>query len=314
MNSSEYLTALAPALAKAQAEARAAFKSGDNKFHRYTYAKYEDIAAACKPVMTDNGLAVLFTADELVPLDDRMVGQNNDKAEHAVRIKVSARLLHASGEWMESSAWGEGQDAADKAPYKAMTGAKKYLLAGLFAIPTTDDPEADETVGGNGGGGAQRHDRAPGSQRSTQVAPQGNGQAPRQQSAPAATRPAVATSAASPASKPSTAPTSTPAGTTEPTSGELRAAKARADEAAEFVKQGLAEKEAAKATASVEDQKRIAAAFKRAEGAVSRDEALECIHVIAGNSVSAPKDVPAGKVAALIDALDRLAGIEVEAP
>jgi hypothetical protein len=41
---------------------------------------------------------------------------------------------------------GEGQDAGDKGPYKAMTGAQKYALMKTFMIPTGDDPEADEDV------------------------------------------------------------------------------------------------------------------------------------------------------------------------
>jgi hypothetical protein len=40
---------------------------------------------------------------------------------------------------------GEGQDAGDKAVYKAMTGALKYCLLKTFLIPTGDDPERDET-------------------------------------------------------------------------------------------------------------------------------------------------------------------------
>jgi len=42
---------------------------------------------------------------------------------------------------------GDGYDVTDKAPYKAMTGARKYALMSLMLIPTTDDPEKYEHNG-----------------------------------------------------------------------------------------------------------------------------------------------------------------------
>ena len=54
------------------------------------------------------------------------------------------RLSHAeSGEWIEIDIIGEGYDRGDKAVYKAITGARKYGLACLFDLVTTDDPETD---------------------------------------------------------------------------------------------------------------------------------------------------------------------------
>ena len=46
-----------------------------------------------------------------------------------------------SGECLSSSAIGWGADTQDKAPYKAMTGALKYLLRTTFLIPDELDPE-----------------------------------------------------------------------------------------------------------------------------------------------------------------------------
>lgn len=39
---------------------------------------------------------------------------------------------------------GEGMDTGDKAIYKAITGAQKYVLMKTFLIPTGDDPELEE--------------------------------------------------------------------------------------------------------------------------------------------------------------------------
>ena len=142
---------LAPALVKAQADVRAAGKTGDNKFDRYNYAKLEDFYDAAKPVLAKHGLAVLFQTDSCESLPDRVT--KNGGAEHTVRVRVSATLVHESGESVTVTGYGEGQDRADKATYKAITGAKKYVLAGLLAIPTSDDPEADEKVGLSAKGG-----------------------------------------------------------------------------------------------------------------------------------------------------------------
>jgi hypothetical protein len=139
------MTLIHPALSAAQAEIKSAQKSGDNKFDHYQYAKLEDFMAQAKPIMAKHGLALVCSTEEVIPMEDRTT--KNGGVEHCVRVRVSATLYHTSGECITAFGFGEGQDRADKAIYKAITGAKKYLVAGLLAIPTTDDPEADEAVG-----------------------------------------------------------------------------------------------------------------------------------------------------------------------
>jgi hypothetical protein len=50
---------------------------------------------------------------------------------------------------------GEGLDAGDKAPYKAMTGALKYALLQSFLLATGDDPE-DERADSRAALGSER--------------------------------------------------------------------------------------------------------------------------------------------------------------
>jgi hypothetical protein len=73
-------------------------------------------------------------------------------------VKVAVRILHESGEWVEASAWGEGQDRGDKAVYKAITGARKYGVASALGLATTDDPEDD---GGEENGAGSRNESKP---------------------------------------------------------------------------------------------------------------------------------------------------------
>jgi hypothetical protein len=145
MNQSPTIAKLASALSKAQGEMRHAQKSGDNKFDKYRYSKLEDFFDASKKTLASNGLAISISTLSVNNLEDRIT--KNGGAEHVCQVQVCATLIHESGEWIESIGFGEGQDRADKAIYKAITGARKYVLAGLLAIPTTDDPEADEQVG-----------------------------------------------------------------------------------------------------------------------------------------------------------------------
>lgn len=133
------------ALSLAQAEVKAAYKSGDNKFDRYQYAKLEDFIDVAKPIMAKLGLSLAVSVTDLIPLEGRKT--KNGGEEHAVRVKLTGSLYWKDGTKIEVSCYGEGQDRADKSIYKAITGGKKYLMASLFQIPTTDDPEADETVG-----------------------------------------------------------------------------------------------------------------------------------------------------------------------
>ena len=60
-----------------------------------------------------------------------------------------------SGEELTVRVPGEGADAGDKAPYKAMTGALKYALLQSFLLSTGDDPE-DERANSKAALGSER--------------------------------------------------------------------------------------------------------------------------------------------------------------
>ena len=64
--------------------------------------------------------------------------------EYIATVKVKFTFIDGdSGEELSIHSVGEGQDAGDKAVYKAITGAQKYALMKAFMIPTGDDPEQD---------------------------------------------------------------------------------------------------------------------------------------------------------------------------
>lgn len=148
MRTSESITNIANALAKMQPELSIISKSGENKFDKYTYATLEDYIKGTRDIMSKHGFFMVSSVENLDQLTDRPT--RNGGLEHAVQIKLTVRLIHQSGEWIEISCIGEGQDRADKAVYKAITGARKYAIASLLGLATSDDPEADEEVGLSG--------------------------------------------------------------------------------------------------------------------------------------------------------------------
>jgi len=137
----------------ARCEMAKAGKGGFNEFDRYNYATEEDWHDTIMPHLLNHGLILVFSQDECIELPPRTTKKGG--TEYAVEVKMTATLFHAeSGESHLIQGWGHGQDRADKALYKALTGCKKYLWSSLMALPTSDDPERDETVGLTPGNGA----------------------------------------------------------------------------------------------------------------------------------------------------------------
>lgn len=141
MAQSETIGALIGAVAAVMGGFRGVEKSGVNQFHRYKYASDADILWTLKPLLAEHGLAFILVSYTVEAIGE--VKTKNGGAERLVDLRVTYRLAHKSGEWMDVVAPGSGQDPGDKAHYKAMTGALKYALRQSFAIPTGDDPEAD---------------------------------------------------------------------------------------------------------------------------------------------------------------------------
>ena len=149
MESSPSVDKLLPALLLARKAIAPAQKGGRNEYDKYSYAKLEDWHRAVMPALLDNGLVLSISSEDIRNLEPRKT--KADKNEYVVEVVCKARLWHISGQWIEVGGVGQGQDRADKAAYKALTGCAKYLYAQMFALPTTDDPEGDETVGGASG-------------------------------------------------------------------------------------------------------------------------------------------------------------------
>ncbi len=122
-------------------------KDGRNEFHRYDYAKMEDILQRLTPLMAKHGLVVFQTEIDRTMFDE----------DRAVAVRYAFTIVHSSGEvWPEhpvQTGLSRCRDSKggfdDKSFNKAHTAARKYFLLALFQIPTGDDDDADK--GGNDG-------------------------------------------------------------------------------------------------------------------------------------------------------------------
>lgn len=167
-------------LAEVMGEVERIPKSGRNEFHRYDYATEADIVAAVRKAMAQRALMLVPTVERV---EWKAVPRKQGGEDRLATLTVRFTLMDGdSGEEVSFQVLGEGQDAGDKATYKALTGATKYALLKLFLIPTGDDPEQDERPAQRGGGQGQQ--QRPPQQRAPSPAPaEGKREAPRQAAA-----------------------------------------------------------------------------------------------------------------------------------
>ncbi len=120
-------------------------KNGFNKFHNYAYATESDILAAVRAEMATQGVLIVPTIEAV---DWEVVETKSGAKERFCTVHMLFTVLDSDSEAkIEMRIIGQGQDGGDKALYKALTGATKYLVLKLFLLPTGDDPEADSPQG-----------------------------------------------------------------------------------------------------------------------------------------------------------------------
>jgi ERF superfamily len=117
-------------------------KRGHNERFNYSYVTAADIAGSVGDILAELGVVVIPSLEEISyePASGRR------EATPMARVIMAYTFCDAdTGEEVIATAAGQGLDAGDKAPYKAMTGALKYALLQTFLLATGDDPE-DERV------------------------------------------------------------------------------------------------------------------------------------------------------------------------
>jgi len=124
MRTSEQINKLAAALAKAQAEMKNAKLNKVNLHFKSRYADLAEIRDTVTPSLAKNGIAVVH---------------GMDTAENG--IAVVTRLIHSSGQWVESRfpiAYDKPQSMAS-----GITYGRRYNLAAITNISADDDDDAN---------------------------------------------------------------------------------------------------------------------------------------------------------------------------
>ena len=122
MKTSEDINELATALAKAQGQMGSAKKDADNPFFKSKYADLGAVIAAIKQPLSENGLS--YTQ---FPIRE---GES---------AGVVTRLMHASGQYLESTYTIPLAKFDAQAVGSAFTYARRYALQAIAGIPAGDD-------------------------------------------------------------------------------------------------------------------------------------------------------------------------------
>jgi hypothetical protein len=123
MRSSDTLTKISPALVKAINAIEGVKKGADNPFFKSKYANLESVIEAAHDALSANGLAVMQGPG---PMDGNC-------------ITLTTRLVHESGEWIETDFSLPAGKMDPQAAGSAITYARRYSLMAMLNMPAVDD-------------------------------------------------------------------------------------------------------------------------------------------------------------------------------
>ena len=123
MITSESIQAIAPALLQAQQNITFAAKESTNPHFRSKYASLSSVIDAIKPALNNAGIVFIQFVS---PSDDG-------------RLNLTTRLLHTSGEWIESTATCPLAKNDPQGYGSALTYLRRYTLATVVGLYQDDD-------------------------------------------------------------------------------------------------------------------------------------------------------------------------------
>lgn len=140
--------ALAGALAKAQALAKAVGKDAKNKFHGYKYASAEAVIEEARKALAEAGVAVFAVRWEVEHGDQHPHTEFDDERKQEVvvfrldMLRVHYRVMHGA-EWIDCETVSyivpEKGRPDDKAQAGALTTNLSYFLRALLLLPREDE-------------------------------------------------------------------------------------------------------------------------------------------------------------------------------
>lgn len=112
----------------------------------YKAVSESDVLAAVKPIEAELGIYSYPASREVIEMGViTCKTQYGDAQRRLISIATTYRFVNTedSTDYLEVITYGDGVDAQDKAPGKAMTYADKYALLKAYKIQTGDDPDKD---------------------------------------------------------------------------------------------------------------------------------------------------------------------------
>lgn len=127
MKTSEQINELAAALAKAQAEIKNAVFNKINPHFKSKYADLASVRDAVTPALTKHGIAIVQAT-----------------YDHEHILYVTTRLIHTSGQWVESAYPIINDTNKPQAMGSALSYARRYSLSAICNIASEEDDDANE--------------------------------------------------------------------------------------------------------------------------------------------------------------------------
>ena len=128
MKTSESLGKIAPALVKAQAAISHAAIDAANPHFKSRYASLPSVIDAIKPALIENGIAFVQFAED---------------SPNGSVLNLTTRLLHSSGEWIESTTTVPLSKTDPQGYGSALTYARRYTLAAVVGLYADEDDDAE---------------------------------------------------------------------------------------------------------------------------------------------------------------------------
>lgn len=127
MNSSDQINELAAAMVKFQAELKPAIKGNTNPYFKSKYADLQACWDCCREALVKNGLSVV----------------QGSRESNGEIVTVDTRLMHASGQWIESSLTMKPAKADPQGVGSAVTYARRYALSAILGIVADEDDDGN---------------------------------------------------------------------------------------------------------------------------------------------------------------------------
>lgn len=124
------------------AEAGTIKKLGFNEFDKYSYVKESDIAEKMQSLFVKHGV---FVTNSVIEHSTVQVTNSKGNQQMLSQVVSLYTFINADNpsETHEVRAVGDGLDRGDKAIYKALTGAHKYMLIRNFNLGSEEDSEKE---------------------------------------------------------------------------------------------------------------------------------------------------------------------------